>query len=225
MTEMATKFIVSYDGTDSDRDALALGRLLARAGAALALAYVRHQQEPGGREALAEHEAEALLEGGAGWLGDPEVPRFVVLSASTPQGLKELAVEEEARGIVFGSAYRTTPGHVYPQQSAERLLERGPLAIALAPAGFGDRADEVVASVAAVDEEGDTSAALTAASLAAKLSAAVEKRPSPGAGLLVVGSKAPATQGTVLISAASAYLVELSRCPTVVVPRGAPLAF
>ena len=219
---MTTKFIVSYDGTDSDRDALALGRLLARAGASLALAYVRHQQEAGGREALAEHDAEGLLAGGAEWLGDPEVPRFVVLSASTPEGLKELAVKEEAQGIVFGSAYRTTPGHVYPQQSAERLLEGGPLAIALAPAGF---AGDAVASVAAVDEEGDTSAAQTAASLAVKLGATVEERPSPGAGLLVVGSKAPAVQGTVMISAASAYLVELSRCPTLVLPRGVALAF
>jgi len=219
---MAAKFIVSYDGTDLDRDALALGRLLARAGASIALAYVRHQQETGGREALAEHEAEALLAGGAEWLGDPEAPRFVVLSASTPEGLKELAVKVGAQGVVFGSAYRTTPGHVYPQLSAERLMEGGPLAIALAPAGF---VDEAVTSVAAVDEEGDTSAAETAASLAAKLGATVEERPSPGAGFLVVGSKPAAAAGTVLVSAASAYLVELSRCPTLVVARGTPLAF
>jgi len=222
---MAAKFIVSYDGTDNDRDALALGRILAGAGASLALAYVRHQQQAGGREALEEHDAEGLLAGGAEWLGDPEVPRFVVLSASTPGGLKELAVEEEAQGIVFGSAYRTTPGHVYPQLSAERLMEGGPLAIALAPAGFVDRAGERVASVASVDEEGDSSAAETAASLAAKLGAAVEERPSPRAGLLVVGSKAAAAPGAVLVSAASAYLIELSRCPTLVVPRGAALAF
>jgi hypothetical protein len=39
---MATKFIVSYDGTDKDRDALALGRILPQAGASVALAYVSH---------------------------------------------------------------------------------------------------------------------------------------------------------------------------------------
>ena len=39
---MATKIIVSYDGTANDTDALALGRLLARAGGSLELAYVRH---------------------------------------------------------------------------------------------------------------------------------------------------------------------------------------
>ncbi len=134
-------------------------------------------------------------------------------------------MKEEAQGIVFGSAYRTTPGHVYPQQSAERLMEGGPLAIALAPAGFVDHADDAIASVAAVDEEGDTSAAQTAESLAAKLGSTVEERPSPGAGLLIVGSKAPAVHGAVLISAASAYVIELSRCPTIVLPRGVPLAF
>ena len=222
---MATKIIVSYDGTDSDHDALALGRLLAVAGASLALAYVRHSKEVGGREALAEHEAEALLEGGAAWIGDPEVPRFVVLSASTPEGLKELAVKQEADAIVFGSAYRTTPGHVYPQASAERLLEGGPLAVALAPAGFADLAAGPIAAVAAVDEEGDTSAAQTAAALAARLGTTVESRPSPNAGLLVVGSKAPAVQGSVLISAASAYLIELTRCPAIVLPRGVALTF
>src|SRR5215475_7135852 len=122
---MATKIIVSYDGTDNDRDALALARKLAGAGASLALAYVRHAHEAPGREQLAEHEAEELLAGGAAWLGNPELPRFVVHSASTPDGLRELAVKEHADAIVFGSAYRTTPGHVYPQTSAERLLDRG----------------------------------------------------------------------------------------------------
>ena len=39
---MALKIIVSYDDTDNDRDALALGRLLAFSGAELSLAYVRH---------------------------------------------------------------------------------------------------------------------------------------------------------------------------------------
>ena len=42
---MPIKIIVSYDGTDNDRDALALGKVLLDAGATLALAYVRHSQE------------------------------------------------------------------------------------------------------------------------------------------------------------------------------------
>ena len=59
---------------DSDRDALALGRLLTRAGATLELAYVRHAHEAeSGRERLAEHEAEALLAAGAAAVGQPDL--------------------------------------------------------------------------------------------------------------------------------------------------------
>ena len=43
---MPTKIIVSYDGTANEDDAIALGRLLGQAGAEVALAYVRHSQEP-----------------------------------------------------------------------------------------------------------------------------------------------------------------------------------
>ena len=37
---MSAKVIISYDGTSNDDDALALGKMLARAGFTLALAYV-----------------------------------------------------------------------------------------------------------------------------------------------------------------------------------------
>ena len=80
---MATRIIVSYDDTDNDRDALALGRLLAFSGAELSLAYVRHSQ--GG--ALEEKEAEDLLARGAESVGAPDMPRHVVVNAGTSVGL------------------------------------------------------------------------------------------------------------------------------------------
>src|SRR5438270_63998 len=77
---MPIKAIISYDDTLNDHDALGLGRLLAEAGAELTLAYVRHTtQVDHAREELEEHEAEALLERGARWLGDLEVERTVVV--------------------------------------------------------------------------------------------------------------------------------------------------
>src|SRR5437764_14154004 len=86
---MTPKTIVSYDDTLNDHDALALGRVLADAGASVTLAYVRHttQTRPD-REELEEHDAEKLLERGARWLGDLDVARRVVVSASTGEGLK-----------------------------------------------------------------------------------------------------------------------------------------
>src|SRR5256885_6602597 len=63
---MPAKVIVSYDGTANEDDAIALGRIFARAGAEVALAYVRHTHEPDrDRETLAQHEAQELLERGA----------------------------------------------------------------------------------------------------------------------------------------------------------------
>jgi nucleotide-binding universal stress UspA family protein len=223
---MAAKIIVSYDGTENDTDALALGRLLAGAGGSLALAYVRHrvEAEPG-RERLAQHEAEELLETGARWLGDMDVPRYVVLSASTPEGLRELAEREGADVIVFGSEYRTTPGHVEPGTSAQRLLEGGPIAVALAPAGLREREDLKVEKIAVVGEEGDPSPRETADSIAAAFGADVVARANGDAGLVVVGSKPGTAAGRVTLSAAAQYLVELLRCPVLVLPHGVALRF
>ena len=70
---MSTKIIVSYDGTPNDDDALALGKMLAKSGATLALAYVRHTREfDPRREELAQHDAEQRLEQGAAWLDAPD---------------------------------------------------------------------------------------------------------------------------------------------------------
>ena len=73
---MALKIIVSYDDTDNDRDALALGRLLAFTGGELSLAYVRHSFG----EALEEKQAEELLARGAASVGAPDMPRHVVVN-------------------------------------------------------------------------------------------------------------------------------------------------
>lgn len=223
---MATKIIVSYDGTENDRDALALGRLLAGAGASLSLAYVRHAQEAeSGRERLAESDAEALLEKGGGVLGQPDVPRHVVLSGSTSEGLRGLALTEHADLIVFGSEYRTATGHVAPQASARRLLDGGPVALALAPAGFAERTDFQVRTIAAVGEDGDPCALETAEALASQFGATIADRAVTDFDLAVVGSKPGTVTGRVTISTAADYLIELSRCPVVVIPRGVVVRF
>jgi nucleotide-binding universal stress UspA family protein len=221
---MATKIIVSYDGTDNDRDALELGHLLAGRQASLELAYVRHAHEvERGRERLAEAEARALLERGAEAVAQPDLPRHVVLSASTPEGLRELALAEGANVIVFGSEYRTARGHVDPQASARRLLDGGPVAIAVAPAGFADRDGFAVRTVAAVAEEGDPCALETAEGLAAQFGATVVSGGEPD--FLVVGSKPGTVTGRVTISAAAEYVIELTRAPVLVLPRGVAVAF
>jgi len=223
---MATKIIVSYDGSDNDRDALALGRLLGGAGASLELAYVRHALEAeSGRERFAETEAEALLKAGATALGQPEMPVHVVMSASTTEGLRELALREQADAIVFGSEYRTAIGHVDPQASARRLLDGGPVALALAPAGFAERSEFAVKTIAAIGEDGDPTAQETSELLASRFGASVALRAGSDADLLIVGSKPGGVTGRVTVSAAAEYLIELARCPVIVLRRGVALSF
>ena len=139
---MPTKIIVSYDGTANENDAIALGGLLARAGADLALAYVRHTHEPDhDRETLVQSQAEELLGRGATLLGNPGVERHVVTDRSTPEGLRALAEREGADMVVFCSDSHTAKGHVSVGNSAERLLEGGPTAVAIAPVGLDDETE------------------------------------------------------------------------------------
>ena len=144
---MSLKIIVSYDDTDMDRDALALGRLLANAGGELALAYVRHSFG----ESLEQQQAEELLARGAASVGKPEMPRHVVQNPATSVGLIELAEREQADVIVFGSEYRTSPGLVKPGISAHKLLLGGPSAIAVAPASFQASPVVAIGTVGVID--------------------------------------------------------------------------
>jgi nucleotide-binding universal stress UspA family protein len=220
------KVIVSYDDTDNDRDALALGALLRSAGAELSLAYVRHTHQPErAREALEEKEAEELLKHGADALGAPNIPCHVVVHASTGDGLWELAQQERAEMIVFGSDYRTASGQVIPGNSAQRLLSGGPAAIAIAPAGLRDRGEPSINTVAVFSDAGqDDAAAETAASLAKKLKASVAEA-TAGADMLVVGSSPMSPKGHVTLSASASYQLETATSPVIAVPRGTPISF
>jgi len=217
---MTPRIIVSYDDTDNDRDALALGRLLAFSGAELSLAYVRHSQ--GG--ALEQKEAEELLERGAEAVGAPDMPRHVIVNPGTSVGLSELAERESADVIVFGSEYRTAAGIVKPGISAHKLLLGGPAAIAVAPAGFRDRPSAGVSTIGVLDE-GDDAARATADSLAAALGATVVDFKGAPVDLLVVGSRPESPQGKVTLSASSDYAVEAATYPVLVVPRGVTIRF
>jgi nucleotide-binding universal stress UspA family protein len=219
---MSTGIIVSYDGTPNDDDALALGKQLAKTGAGLALAYVRHSREyDPKREEIAQHDAERRLELGANWLGQPDVPRHVVVSASTGEGLAKLAESEGASVIVFGSDYRTPPGRVEPGTSAQRLLEGGPVAVAIAPAGLRANANAEIRSIGVYAEGEDEAAKKTAEALASALGATVTAG-TDDVDLIVVGSQPSALDGRVLLSGSARYLIETARAPVLVVPKGAP---
>ena len=223
---MSTKIIVSYDGTANEDDAIALGRLLAQAGAQTALAYVRHTHEPdSNRETLAQAEAQELLDRGAGLLGDETAARHVVTDRSTPEGLRALAEQEGADVIVFCSDSHTAKGHVAIGNSAERLLEGGRTAIAVAPVDLAEtRAGSGIGQIVAIGDA-DGGARETADALAGALGATVAPVANADTDLLVVDSRADAEPGKISLSSSAAHLIEIATSPVLVLPRGVRLAF
>lgn len=217
--------VVSYDGTRNDRDALALGRLFAQAGAQVSLAYVRHaiERDPQ-QEAAAEGEAEHLLAVGASLLGAEGVGEHVIVDSSTADGLAVLADQLGADVIAFGSSYRTPPGRVALAQTAEQLLDRAiGCSLALAPAGLRrEPVEHSIGTVGVYDEDDDQAAPATAKSLAHALGAVVT---DGDADLLVIASRPEAPPGLLQLSATAREQIDRAVCPLLLLARGTPLLF
>jgi nucleotide-binding universal stress UspA family protein len=223
---MPTKIIVSYDGTANEEDAIALGSLLGRAGAEVSLAYVRHNPETDSvREEIAQAEAESILDHGVELLGLPAAKRHVVTDRSTPQGLASLAEREGAQVIVFCSDSHTAKGHVAVGNSAQRLLEGGRTAVAIASVGLAERLQSGgVQQIVAVGDA-DGGARESAEALAAALGASVAPVANEQADLLVIDSRPDAQPGQVSLSSSASHLIETATSPVLVVPRGLKLQF
>lgn len=213
---MSPTTIVSYDGTANDADALTFALVLADAGAELILAYVRHDPAAGDA-AVAQH----LLDRGAEALGDVHARTRVVIHASTTEGLRELARQEDAQLIVFGSDYRTPVGRVAPQHSAEKLLDGGPVAIAIAPAGYEQRPIRAIGLLAGLDDE----AAIDTAHALANHFGAIVTDSGHGVDLLIVGSRPEARLGRTLLSAHTDAAIGGSTAPVIVTARGVAVDF
>ena len=218
---MAPRIVVSYDGTPDDEDALALGKLFAGFGAPGALAYVRHSRlKDAAAEERENRAAAALLERGAAEFGG-DITTYVLFNPSTAQALRELIEREGFEVIVFGSSYRTPAGHVAPGRAAQQLLDGGPCAVALSPAGFRDKQPELKKLAVVTAAPGDA-AEQTAASFGVPVVAA----PDPAADLLVIASRPTVPTGKASIPAASEQLAEeAAGCPVLVVANGTPLDF
>lgn len=223
---MTAQLIISYDGTPNDDDALALGKLLAQTGSAVTLAYVRHTREfDPRREQLAQYDAEQRLERGAERIGIP-VQKHVLVGAATGEVLGEFAADLGASIVVFGSDYRTPPGRAEPGTSAQRLLDGGPVAVAVAAAGLRAR-PEAALRLIAVPFAGPVNddARATAASLAASLGAEVVDAGHPGLDMIVVGSQQGAPQGHVVVAGEVRNELSSARSSVLVLPAQTRIEF
>ncbi|HET9103994.1 MAG TPA: hypothetical protein VFN55_11630 [Solirubrobacteraceae bacterium] len=223
---MPAGLIISYDGTENDDDALALGHMLAGGVMPVSLAYVRHSREyDPAREEIAQHDADRRLEQGAVWLEHPDVPRHIVFDASTGAGLARLAAEQQAEVIVFGSEYRTSPGRVEPGRAALHLLSGGAVAVAVARAGLRTGGRGSIATISVAPSEDDDAPQQTAAALAKTLGATVSEGEDPQADLIIVGSAPSAAAGRIGLSGATRARLDSARSSVLVLPRGTPIAF
>jgi nucleotide-binding universal stress UspA family protein len=217
---MATKVIVSYDGTANEDDAIAFGSLLARAGAEVSLGYVRHTDA-----AVSDEEAQEVLDRGAAHFDGTFASRHAVTDRSTPEGLQALAAQIGAQAVLFCSDSHTAQGHITIGNSAQRLLEGGNVAVGIAPVGLAE-APRTARRIVAVGEAGGAgSAQVTAQALASGLGAEVVPVLDAEADLIVIDSRADAEQGRVSISSSAAHLIEIATCPVLVLPNGVSLLF
>jgi nucleotide-binding universal stress UspA family protein len=152
------------------------------------------------------------------------VDRRVVLSGSTGDGLGWLALQEQADIIVFGSDYRTPRGHVSIGRSAQTLLERGPAALAIAPAEYHAEHLRRIERIGVLPGSADEAAIETAFSLGERLEATVVDSERQ-VDLLIVGSRSEAPEGFVSISSRSQNAIEAASSPVLVVARGVALRF
>ena len=125
--------------------------------------------------------------------------------------------------IVFGSDYRTAPGRAEPGTSAQRLLEGGSVAIAVAAAGLRSLGDAEIRSIAVSTVAGDTAAQATADGLAAKLGASIVDLDGGDVDLIVVGSQPSQSSRRISLSGSTRTALNVARGSVLVVPSGEPV--
>jgi nucleotide-binding universal stress UspA family protein len=109
-------------------------------------------------------------------------------------------------------------------RSAARLLPGGPAAFAIAPAGYRSIREPQVRRIGVLVPGNDNAAQVTARTLAERFGATVTGDTN-GVDLLVVGSRAEAPHGRVLVTAQAEYAIETATAPVLVVTRGVPVRF
>ena len=125
---------------------------------------------------------------------------------------------------MFGSEYRTQPGHVAVGRSAQTLLQNGPIALALAPAGYADAPNHAIETIGILGRTADEAAVETAYSLAERLGARVVDT-DRNVDLVIVGSRREARERHVMITSAAENALEDVTAPVLIVARGVAAAF
>jgi len=137
---MFSDLIVGFDATASARDALAFARQLTRAsGAAPTVVFVRAH----GAKILGSGDATAdrVLGEAQGLIADVPAAAFEERhDASVARALSRAAEDADAALIVLGASHRCAVGHVGAGATADAVIRAAPCPVAIAPAGYAQRA-------------------------------------------------------------------------------------
>jgi nucleotide-binding universal stress UspA family protein len=202
--------VVGVERSERSRDALALGRALARAAGTRLLLVAIYAADA--RSAMMERgayaralaiEAESVLEWVARPLAGVSAETRAVPCASVPRGLQEVAEAEGALAIVVGASHRGALGRIVPGSVGERLLHGARCPVAVAPRGYWAQAfagiKRIGVGYVGVPEAQDALAA--AVGLAARTGAAVHVlsviEPTAVSGSLPLGSSSDRLEPTV----------------------------
>ena len=135
--------VVGVERSEQSRDAVALGRTLARSLerelllVAVYLVDVRSAlMSPAAHAAALADDADATLEWVALPFDAPVAQARAIPSTSVARGLQAVAEEEDALAIVVGPSHRGALGRVVPGSVGERLLRSAPCPVAVAPSGY-----------------------------------------------------------------------------------------
>lgn len=146
------RILIGFDGSSHGDDALAFGRVLARAAGADAEAIVAIAYKPvipkdsSGTEsdyqARLRYEAEQELERARALAPELPAAAFRTVRGSVAKALHELAEELGADAIVVGTSHRGALGRVWAGSATEQVLHGAPCAVAVAPVGYAELPEE-----------------------------------------------------------------------------------
>ena len=196
--------IIGVDASERSRDAVALGRLLARAlrtGAILAHAGV-------------EADASSVVRSAHDLLaGVREVEQRVLPSRSPSRALHELAEARGASVIVVGSTHRGPVGRVMPGSVGEQLLHGACCPVAVAPNGYWGHSDQRLRriGVAFLDTPEGRGAAEAAGELAQRAGATLVALTVAEPSAVVASGLALGSSGTVAVGIDPDASVEVER--------------
>lgn len=143
------RILIGFDGSERGEDALAFGRVLARAAGekaepVVAIVYQAvilkdsHGTESNYQERL-RMEAEQQLARARELAPELPAEAFVAVRAASPAaGLHRFAASSEADVMVVGASHRGTLGRIWPGSATEQVLQGAPCAVAVVPGGYAE---------------------------------------------------------------------------------------